>query len=171
MNRIRIGQFIQVVICILLCSAYLFTTVGCSAVLMNDATRKGWENKCRLELGGLVKLELEFQEKNKNHDFGTWEELIYPHKDYLRWESEKDTFIINYVIVVFDVNKSTLNEKGESNGDSTFLIVAKRKYPWYNLSPFAIDQNQIPYMWIGQNSQWEEGKTKLDDRNLWKPLN
>jgi len=172
MNRIRMKQFIQVVICILLCSVFIFTTVSCCAPeMLLNSRRSAWENRCRLTLRALGSTELAYQDQNKNHDYGTWEELIDPRNNFIQQGYTRETLIDNYAIVIFDVKKSTLNEKGESNGDSTFMIVAEPRSPRNNLRTFAIDQDQIPYVWIGKDSQWGEGKTKLDDRSLWEPQN
>jgi len=117
MNGIRMGQFIQVVICTLLCSVYIFTTVGCCVPQMLNTRRSAWENRCKLTLRSLGSCEKYYQDKNKNRDYGTWEELIDPRNSYIQQRYTRETLIDNYAIVIFDVKKSTLNEKGESNGD------------------------------------------------------
>ena len=171
MNGIRIGRFLPVVVCLFTCAVFIFTTVSCCVPqMLLDSRRSAWENRCKLSLRALGSTELAYQDQqHKNHDYGTWEELIDPTNNYIQQGYTKENIIDNYAIVIFDVKKSTLNEKGENNGDSKFMIVAQPKSPRNMLRAFAIDQNQVPYVWIGKNSQWEEGKTKLDDRSLWEP--
>ena len=125
--------------------------------------RSAWENRCKLTLRALGATQLAYKENYARRDYVAWHD--FPESGYT-----KENLIDKYKIIIYDTKPSTLNEKGESNNDSTFTIVAIPRKQRKELRTFAINDDQFPLVWIGEESEWEKGKESLRDKSLWQPL-
>ncbi len=127
-----------------------------------------WENRCKLTLRALGTAQQTFLDGNPDKSYGTWEELI---EAYCIPEGYNRTNMIdNYSIVVFIVHKSTLDENGNSNLDSSFSIVAIPRSQRNRLRTFAIGHDQTPRVWVGKSEDWTTENVSLHNIELWEPL-
>jgi len=134
------------------------------------ARRSDWEGRCELTLKALAATEHEYKHKNEYRNFGTWHELQKTQPPLIESGYSRANIIDNYSLVVFDVKPSSLNANGESNDDSTFIIVAIPRSTRNKLVTFAIGEDQTPKIWRGNPSEWEIEKYLICDKSIWKPL-
>ena len=150
---------------VLFCICYMLFAIFAPSVL--NARRSAWENRCKLTLKALGSSQLAFSDEHDG-DYGTWNELT--KTDYIQEGYMRDNIIGNYTIVTFDITKSEKNDDGEIIKPSTFTMIAIQKRRRSKLRTFAISEDQIPRVWVGNKNKWATHKMHLHNDELWEPL-
>lgn len=132
------------------------------------ARRTAWANRCKLTLRTLGSSQVKFKDENPENNYGTWEEMY--EDDYIQEGYNRRNMIDNYSIAVFSVQKSTLDEKGNSNLDSSFTIAAIPRIKRKDLRTFALGDDQTPCVWVGKSEEWTTENVTLHNIDLWEPL-
>lgn len=121
-----------------------------------------------LTLRALGSSELAFQDENPEKNFGTWDQMW--ESEYIQQGYTTENIIDDYKIVVFEITPSEKNEAGEIIKEATFKIVAVPLDPSSGLEIYAIDESQIPKVWIGDDSQWDINNIDLKNQDQWMLL-
>jgi hypothetical protein len=146
----------------------IYLVISIPLVSLNQCRRSAWENRCKLTLRALGSSQQAFMDDNPDKNYGTWREMI--DADYIQYGYNRTNTIDNYSIVVFIVHKSTFDEKGNNNFDSTFSIVAIPRSVKNRLRTFSIGDDQIPRVWVGKSEDWTTENVSLRNIDLWEPL-
>ena len=112
------------------------------------------ENHCKFFLRTLGTSQQAYMESNSHGNYGTWWTL--KQAGYVEEAYDRSNYIENYSLTVFHVEASSWMG-GASANDSTFTIVAVPTKYRNQLRTFAIGNEQIPVVWIGDDSELGTG--------------
>ena len=147
-------------------ACFILLIAGYTSPSLVNARRSVWENRCRLTLRSLGSSQLHYASGHYGKLL-TWNEMfkdLPPEQSYTR-----ENIIDQYNIVIFNLDYEQTNDPNEF-WRSRFTFVAVPKNPRKKLRTFALCEDQMPRVWIGNSEDWTTDVDLLRNEELWEPL-
>lgn len=147
--------------------------IACFLPSVLNSPRAAFEFRCKLTLRSLGTAQFAFADDPDNplDNYGTWDELVTA--EYIQSGYTKENIIDFYTVELFDAKPAVLDEFGDIIERSSFTIVAIPMHDpaqRYGLRTFAISDDQITRVWIGESSSFDLNAISISNQKMWEPL-